>query len=159
MNNTQLRNFLTKAVTDVFGTMVSMKVELLDSNTTANLEGERLVGSVGFAGRATGAVYIHVTEAFARQMTGAMLGMKPDEVKNMADVQDAVGEVSNMIGGNLKSHLADNGLSCVLSIPSITRGSDFRIEAVGAAQQQRLVFCPQQADTVVIVEVYFKADQ
>lgn len=55
-----------------------------------------------------------VAEAIARQM----MAMTPDEALDPCDVDDAMGEIANIIGGNLKSLLA----SVVrLSLPMVRR--------------------------------------
>jgi len=65
-----------------------------------------------------------------------------------------IGELSNMIGGDLKSRLCDAGLPCQLSIPSITSGSDFKIESRGWVRSERFV-CANQGQSA-IVEIFIK---
>ena len=86
-----------------------------------------------------------------------MLGMTPEEVEGPEDVYDVIREVSNMIGGNLKSAFVDVGLSCVLSTPSITNGRDFRVEASTGIRPERLLFTYQ--DHTIIVEAGVKREQ
>jgi len=91
---------------------------------------ERVSGSVSFVGETvTGAVYLHVPTAFAGQMTGAMLGLPAEETPGEAEVNDVVGEVTNMVAGGLKSWLCDAGAACALSTPAIIRGTSFYIIA------------------------------
>jgi chemotaxis protein CheX len=69
-------------------------------------------------------------------------------------VNDAVGEIANMVVGNLKSRLADRGLNCILTIPSIVRGNNFRIEPTSCTQRR---ICSYQCDgDQVVVEVLLK---
>ena len=154
INAVDLRGFVSGAVNEVFDTMLSMDIELADKDVQANVDGERIVGSVGFAGDAVGSVSIHVSEAFARSITAAMLGMEEDEIDGDEDVHDVIGELSNMVGGDLKSRLCDEGLNCNLSIPSITRGSDFRMETKGWERHESLAFRHQEQ--FALVNVYVK---
>lgn len=41
------------------------------------------------------------------------------------DVQDAIGELTNMIGGNVKALLSSDG--CFLSLPVVVEGHDYRV--------------------------------
>ena len=151
-----LRGFASGAMTEVFDTMLSMQIELMDDGVQVNIDGERIVGSVGFAGKAVGSVSIQVNEAFARSITAAMLGMDDDEIDGDEEVHDVVGELSNMIGGDLKSRLCDEGLDCDLTIPTITRGSDFRTKTKGWERHERLVFRHQ--GQFALVDVYVKTN-
>lgn len=156
INTVDLRGFVAGAMDEVFDTMLSMNIELADEGVQANVEGERIVGSVGFAGKAVGSVSIQVNEAFARRITAAMLGMEEDEIEGDEEVHDVIGELSNMVGGDLKSRLCDEGLNCDLSIPSITKGSDFRTEIKGWERHESLVFHYQEQ--FALVNVYVKAN-
>lgn len=154
LNALDLRSFITKAVNGVFATMLSMEVEFPEQNGQPILEGERVVGSVSFAGKVMGNINIQVDCGFARVMTAAMLGMELEEVTGDDDVNDVIGEMSNMVGGDLKSRLCDNGLQCDLSIPSITTGTSFRIECRDWERHEQVAFCHQ--DHAGMVEVCIK---
>lgn len=93
-----LRGFISSAMNEVFDTMLSMNIELADEGVQADVGGEKIVGSVGFAGKAVGNVSIQVNEAFARSITAAMLGMEEDEIDGDEEVHDVIGELSNMVG-------------------------------------------------------------
>ena len=74
---TDVREFMTRHLADVFDTMLSMKA-ILARTTSLPVFGERVSGSVGFAGETvTGAVYLHLSAPFATQVAAAMLGMAP----------------------------------------------------------------------------------
>lgn len=150
-----LRNFVTRSMQSVFETMLSMKMvpeepPQRESITTGN----HLVGTVGFAGTVMGNVNVFVTRDFAREMTAAMLGMSVDDLGSDEEVHDVVGEVCNMIGGDLKSRLCDAGLSCSLSIPSITFGNSFRVESKGWDRHEFLGF--RNSHNSALVDVYVK---
>jgi CheY-specific phosphatase CheX len=147
-----LRDLVSNAFTNVFSTMLKMTVELRPAGTDVNIPGERVVGSVGFAGKAIGVVYIHVSNEFAQAIAGAMLGMKPADL-GTHEVDDVLGEVSNMVGGNLKSSLCDAGLPCALTIPSITRGGDFHIQSMAGGRHESFAFKYESNEIFVRVDV------
>jgi chemotaxis protein CheX len=144
INSLELKDFITNAVSNVFDTMLSMEVESVDAGQAENYNGGHIVGTVGFAGKVLGNLNLHVGEAFALQMTAAMLGMETDELDGNEEVHDVIGEVCNMIGGDLKSRLCDCGLTCELSIPSITTGKEFSIESQGWDRSERFGFSSNQ---------------
>ena len=61
-----------------------------------------------------------------------MLGISESEVDAGEMVTDAIGELSNMVAGYVKSRLCDSGLPCTLTIPSVVRGQELSVE--GSAQ-------------------------
>jgi chemotaxis protein CheX len=139
-----LKSSVGNAINEVFETMLSMEVEISDAHSQSPIEGNRIVGSVSFAGELVGSVCIHVPNVLARMMTAAILSMQVDEIQGQEEVNDVIGEVSNMIGGGLKSRFCDSGLNCELSIPSITSGTDFKIESRDWARHESFVFCHNQ---------------
>jgi chemotaxis protein CheX len=49
-----------------------------------------------------------------------------------------MGELTNMVVGHLKSRLSDRGHACVMTIPSIVRGTNFHIEPVSSTTIRRV---------------------
>lgn len=156
LDTLDLKSCITNSVRGVFDTMLSMPIEAFDGDFRPNNDGRRIVGTVGFAGKVLGNVSIHVNEAFARMITAAMLGMEMDEIEGDEEIHDVIGELSNMVGGDLKSRLCDVALDCELSIPSITSGSDFKMETKGWEQHECFVF--QNDVNLGLVEVFVKLD-
>jgi len=147
-----LPTFLRGATQEVFDTMLSM--ELTEQDAQAFSESNRIVGSVSLAGSVSGTVNIHVSDAFASQITANMLGMEVDEIDSDEEVHDVIGELSNMIGGDLKSRLCDAGFVCELSIPSITSGNNFNIESKGWAVKEFVCF--QYQEHIALIEAFIK---
>jgi len=50
INSLDLKTLITKSVSDVFDTMLSMQVETIDDTTSEISNGHNIVGTVGFAG-------------------------------------------------------------------------------------------------------------
>lgn len=152
INNLDLKTSVAKAVTDIFNTMLSMEVEFINVVSKSSIDKIRIVGAVSFAGKEVmGTVSIQLSDSFARFITASMLGLGLEEIEGEEEVNDVIGEVSNMVGGNLKSGFCDIGLICELSIPSITTGSDFKIESLNWGRHERFAFRHQQHTAFVEV--------
>lgn len=123
----EVQELTHQAVRDVFQTMLSISVVPHEPIPLPPDPEGQVVSSVGFIGEVTGAVYLYSRVSFARLMTSRMLGLTESEVENDM-VNDALGELSNMVVGNVKSRLCDRGLTCTLTIPSIVRGQQLKIE-------------------------------
>ena len=148
-----IMSMLDESIANVFDTMVSIPVAASPASPPPQFEGGRLVGSVSLTGKVTGSVNFHISGDFARLITADMLGMVPEEIEGWEEVEDVIGEVSNMIGGDLKSRLCDGGLPCDLSIPSVTSGRDFKIETMGFNRHEHVVL--QHDSHNALVEVFF----
>lgn len=80
---------------------------------------------VGLAGTYNGLISIHQPISLGLKLAGTMLDMELTEVDQ--DVMDALGEIANMVAGNIKQHLSKGGLDIRLSTPSVASGSDYVI--------------------------------
>lgn len=154
MATLDIKALVSNAIRNVFATMVSMEVVLLDDGPPRMDGGELIVGSVSFAGAVMGSINLHVNRAFARSITAAMLGLEADEIESDEEIHDVIGEVCNMIGGDLSSRLCNSGMPCKLSIPSIVTGNNFMFESRGWAKKEQLGF-QYRADNS-LVEVFLK---
>jgi len=156
IHTVDLKSFVTHSVKSVFETMLSMRLEPEDPpNRQSVTTGKYVVGTVGFAGAVMGNVNIFVSREFARAMTAAMLSMSVEDISSDEEVNDVIGEVCNMVGGDLKSRLCDAGLTCSLSIPSITFGDGFRVESKGWDRHELLGF--RNSHHSALLEVYVKS--
>lgn len=146
-------HLVSSAVASVFGTMLNLPVDE-ESESAPVVENEaQIAGSVGFIGVVTGVVFVYSTVRFARNVTRRMLGSETT-VTGEEMVNDAFGEITNMIVGHIKSRLADRGMTCVLTIPSILRGSQFTIEPTSSTRRRISNF--RCAGDNVVVEVLLK---
>ena len=144
----EIERLTKQAMQEVFKTMLSLEVSVESSSdlaangsslATQNERGQ-IVGSVGFIGSAAGVVYLHSTISFAKVITSRMLGIPENEISEAELINDAIGELSNMVVGHVKSHLCDGGMPCTLTVPSIVRGDQISIECVSSATRRLIGF-------------------
>lgn len=157
INSVDISTTVINSVIDVYYTMLSMEIQSIQEVPPDFREDKRTVGTVSFAGDVHGMFNIQVNDNFARIMTAAMLGMEEDEIESEEEVFDVIREMSNIIGGNLKSAFVDVGLSCALSTPAITNGLDFRVESLNIIKTQRFLFnCEGHT---IIIDAGIKKDE
>jgi len=148
---------ITETVTELFASMLEMDIGPSDGITDSGLDGSRMVGAVHLAGDAMGVVSIHVSEAMAHLMTKAMLGLAADEQVEDDQIKDVIGEISNIVGGNLKTAYINADYQCVMSTPSMTSGNDFQIDPLNIAPIRRFIFKHQNFN--LLVEVCLKTQK
>jgi chemotaxis protein CheX len=132
-----LVDVLVGATTDVFETMIFRQLKA--GGTVwghATRPKSQIVGTVGFAGSATGLVAFHTSIPAARDITSAMLGIEVDE----EGLADAVGEVTNMIAGAFRTRMAAFQDAWAISVPTVTVGSDFYIKPISTGDRVIVAF-------------------
>jgi chemotaxis protein CheX len=157
INTLDLKVFISNAMKKIFDTMFSMDLAPFDGGLMETEKGNTIVGSVSFAGDVMGSVNILVHDNFARLMTAEMLDMEVDEIEGHEDVHDVIGELCNMVGGDLKSRLCDHGFPCSLSIPSIASGNNIKVQSKGWGRKEQFAF--KHREHTALVEVYMKSGE
>ncbi len=107
--------------------------------------GRTVSGCVQFSGAWEGAVTIECSAEFARQAAATMFGIAPDQT-SVADTKDAMGELVNMTGGNVKALLPE---PCRLSLPTVTEGGDYSTHVHGGELMTTVIFDCQGSPLVV----------
>ena len=77
--------------------------------------------SISIGGPWSATLLLFCSAELAASTTAAVLGMEPDEVEQ-ADVHDIVGELANIIGGNIKGFVSDSSGEWSLSLPVVSAG-------------------------------------
>ncbi|GAB5405110.1 MAG: hypothetical protein Aurels2KO_33410 [Aureliella sp.] len=114
---------------NVLKTMMQFDVVHSEANASDLPKQDMVTGCVQISGEWTGAVLLKTTMSFATQAASNLLAMSLDEVEH-EDRQDAMAELANMIGGNIKSILPGPSY---LSLPSVTIGKEFEFRLFGTS--------------------------
>src|SRR5271170_6974390 len=95
---------------------------------------------VGMAGQLCGVLSVRCHRKAAALMTSKMLGVELDKVG--PELEDALGEVCNMVAGNFKNKIAGLADGCMLSVPTVITGNDYSLHPLtdSAALEVRLLF-------------------
>jgi len=116
---------LELAAREVFQMMVGSDLEACAS---ADPELGDITAMIGLAGELCGLVTINCNASCACQIASAMLGTS---VTVEDGALDALGEICNMVAGNFKAKVTNLANGCVLSVPTVIRGSDYELHPIG----------------------------
>jgi chemotaxis protein CheX len=145
VSNDDISNF-TK---NIWSSFLGLDVIPAEHTTLKPTDRPYVSGCVTFAGQWNGAVTIDCCMELAREAAGKMFEMEPGSVSS-DEVRDALGELVNMLAGNVKTVLPD---SCNISLPSVTQGTDYQISISGGEVVCRLGFkCENKAMLVTLLE-------
>jgi chemotaxis protein CheX len=134
---------------EVFRTMV--RLEVYPCPEPASPAPDPVVTSaVYFAGSWKGAALLECNLELAKIFTERLMpGCHPVSFDD--DVRDCIGELANMIGGNIKALLPDHA---ELSIPSVIEGRNYSVRLCGNNSFLRIPFvCEAGTFVIIIVEV------
>ncbi len=121
---------LNAAVCGLFTSMLALPISVADEFADTEVHGASVTGVISISGDWNGAVVVTVPMPLARQISAAMFALDADALTE-AEVQDAIGELANMVGGATKAML---GGSSSVSLPSVTEGVRYRVSIPGARE-------------------------
>jgi len=115
-----------KTCNSVFHDFVHLEPEakmpyFLEKDSTEDWD---ISGVIGLTGEARGAVVISMKDNLAMKLAGILTGKVHQVLYD--DVVDAVGELINIIAGNVKQELEDT-FRLVISLPTIVTGKEHHI--------------------------------
>jgi chemotaxis protein CheX len=136
---------LTQIVESVFITMMDLEVSAGEAKWRP--AGDRMTSFVHLTGDWNGAVMLDCNPQEACKFAGRILCMDPPETAD-DDVRDVLGELANMIGGNMKSGMSTG---TQLSMPSVMDGKDYDVRVCGSEVLERLAFKCAEGDFWITV--------
>jgi CheY-specific phosphatase CheX len=131
---------LALALTKTFQTMLSLKLESVDRFQAEPLDGEHMLGTIEFSGKVVGHVYLRMSHASAHAIAVGVLGLAPEELNDIAEICDVVGELLNIMTGNFKSNLCDAGLDCRLTPPDVKLTTNLITPVARGSGLERMAF-------------------
>ena len=142
---------IVEVTKEIFETMIMLEVEAGEPLTEhVSKFTFSLSAMVGFAGFKQGNLAIHASEDVAKGITQDFLGMEIEEINE--DVQDAMGELANMIAGSLKPFIANDGKNVELSLPSVVYGEEYTMTVVAKADWMIVPFTVTHGQFLVCLE-------
>lgn len=125
---------IVDGTTELFSTMLMVELDIVEI-----IEGRggdipaNITSMIGLGKDIRGMLSVHCPGRVAKDITGTFLGMEIEELDE--DVKDAIGEIANMVAGNLKTAFAENNLDIELAIPTTIVGESFRTSGMFGAKR------------------------
>jgi len=116
---------LERAAQEVFEIVLGCQVKPVEPSEHKLKGGFTAI--VGLAGALCGVVTVCCAAPTALRIAKGMLG---DAAGFEEQVADALGEICNMIAGGFKNKLAGTDERCMLSVPSVISGGEYRFHSL-----------------------------
>ncbi|GAN34762.1 MAG: chemotaxis protein CheX [Candidatus Brocadia sp. AMX2] len=120
---------ITESTKTLFETMIMMDLKYNEASLVDDTQIKTdVIGMVSFTGKYHGVIALFCSKRLALKVASTMLMTELTEFTS--EVKDAIGEVSNMIAGNVKTKLTAQYGDMHLSIPIVIAGEGLSITAV-----------------------------
>ncbi|HZQ96261.1 MAG TPA: chemotaxis protein CheX [Candidatus Sulfotelmatobacter sp.] len=141
---------LELAAREVFQIMMGSRLERAESTPVhASME---FTAMVGLAGSLCGVLSLRCGSDTATLMVKRMLG---DNVEDLEQQRwDALGETCNMIAGNFKDKLTGIGYRCLLSVPTVISGGDYRVHPLAGSRSVDVHLLFEDHPVQLLLEVH-----
>ena len=136
------------AVEEVFEMMVGCRVKV--AAPSENKPNEEFTAMVGLAGALCGILTVCCDAKTAGEIAKRMLGDTADSQEQAAD---ALGEICNMIAGNFKNKLAGTDERCMLSVPSVISGGEYRFHSLAEGNSMETVVLFEDAPVSIRLQL------
>lgn len=131
---------------DIWTSIVGLDIEPGELGAPTTRE-TTLTGFINVTGSWEGTVTLECPSSLAVAGASAMFGMEPDELGS-EEIEDALGELTNMTGGGLKALLPS---PCQLSLPTVVEGMAYRVKLPGSHLLREVAFACEGEQLVVRV--------
>jgi chemotaxis protein CheX len=137
--NESYRPGISQITEAVFSTMLDLPIR--SAAPPAGNERYELTAAVYYAGAWKGAVLLECSLAQAMEWSSRLMGVPAPVAAE--DARDSLGELCNVLAGNLKP-LLPHGVG--LSTPSVVKGADYTLRVCGDTLCERLHFADPAGD-------------
>ena len=142
-NRPDLRRIGESSFKEVLGTLLSLSVTLPDSSkhSPISIASDQISSRILLTGpQLSGSVHIQLPEAFIARAVRVLTGFDGASGETKALLDDAAGELANMVAGRVAAGLATAGYPCSLGIPSVSHGAPLPIEIQSGEDHGRTAF-------------------
>lgn len=122
---------LCGVIQHVFQSMLGVQLEVkVEEGEPATSEKSKVLASLGITGDWNGALILECGAETACMLAGAVLGC--GQISSVdEDVKDVLGELANIVAGNLKKRLPGNSF---LTLPCVVEGSNFSLQVLNGEE-------------------------
>lgn len=125
MSNLIATEDIFRMTQDVWTQMLGIELEMAESGAIKNLAAsETVTGCVQITGEFRGAVTVACSVVMARRAACVVFEIENPADASLEDINDVLGELAHMVGGNLKAVLPGPSQ---LSLPAVISGVDYQL--------------------------------
>jgi chemotaxis protein CheX len=127
-----------ETVFEVFAQMLGLPVAVAPPPIPEIGTGDERTAIVGYSGAMRGMCEVQMNQQSATAVASAMLGMPVDDE---ASLDDAVGEICNMIAGGWKDRIESLSSNCMISPPTVITGRTYKVHMSRPSIKMMRCYC------------------
>ncbi|MFP4106502.1 MAG: chemotaxis protein CheX [Phycisphaerae bacterium] len=131
-------NAVTEGVSQIFSTMCGVQLEPTDRDPTEGETGGMILAVISLVGDLEWAVFLGLPRETAEASAAKFAGF--EIAFDSPDMGDAMGELTNIIVGQVKSLLDARGINVEISLPSVMRAESLEVLVQREMFQQKQCF-------------------
>lgn len=132
-------NLLTISVLMTFKKMLNTDLGILDVSSRLRQESDGVIASIEFNGQVFGKMYLDFPQNATRRIASSFTGLPMQDIEKDVEA-DSVGELVNIICGQLQSNICDAGLACKLGLPVVDEAKVVSIDKISGARKEVFAF-------------------
>ena len=121
----QMPEAITKCVSDsvesIFNTIIGATPDYRGDDEGKKI-GDGVVGIISFVGDASWILMLAIPKDSAKNIADTFCGFEVDY--QSPEMGDVVGELANVLAGDIVARLGEEGIKVVMSLPTVMRGHD-----------------------------------
>jgi CheY-like chemotaxis protein/CheY-specific phosphatase CheX len=146
-------DLVKRALLKTFQTMLGIKLETVNPAKFKFPTGIHVLSEVEFTGKAMGSIHMHLDQKATGLIVSRLLGLDAADPATHDQIADAICELTNIVGGNFLSNLADAGLTSRLSSPKVSHTAHFRVNTVWGGLSERLAFDSSEISVLLDISI------
>ena len=145
---TDIEQDIPEIAFSIWETLFTQPLALAESGAQPTEGAAGLTGCVQIDGAWDGAVLLECPAALARQLAHELY--RPEGETTPEEVRDTIGELTNMLAGNIKALLPEPSR---ISLPAVAEGDDYDLRVMGTTPVARVAFtCADETFVVTVLE-------
>lgn len=145
---TDIEQDIPEIAFSIWETLFSLPLRTAEPGARLREGKSGLTGCVQIDGAWNGAVLLECPAGLARQLAHELF--RPEGHTTPEEVRDTIGELTNMLAGNIKALLPEPSR---ISLPAVAEGDDYDLRVMGTESVARVAFsCADETLVVTVLE-------
>lgn len=123
LEENSLEAHLWDSAGEAFETTIMMSIQRAEAAAKAYESAESIIGSISFKGPLEGSLTVKCDTESAARIAKSMMMMEESDSIEIEEVEDAIGEVVNLVLGGVKSRLLESVGEIDISVPTVITGT------------------------------------
>jgi chemotaxis protein CheX len=151
-DTSKLSEILEISTSEAFETQILLPIESVGERTIDHSE-KMVISSISYTGPIEGAVFVILSLDCAKLIACTMLMAEEGDELSDEEIEDAMGEVANLVAGGFKAKIAEDIGNITISVPTVMTGADISPSTKGHTHEAD-VFMKTQEHPIRILTTF-----